>query len=572
MTLINVFHQFAAWVGEAAKAQGWDLPNPVVDLPRDAAHGDWTTNAAMILTKAVGLPPRAVADKLVEFLKTQPDVASVSVAGPGFVNVTMSPAFWQRQVLAISDAGTTFGQSHMGKGAPLNIEYVSANPTGPMHTGHARNACLGDALARLMQKAGWKVTKEFYINDAGNQVDVLGRSTFIRYQEALGVEVGEVPAGLYPGEYLKDVAAALIARDGDKWLNAPEAEWLPVIKRFAADYLIDEIKKDLAEMGIVMDVYSSERALRESGAVERALAKLTEKGLIYKGVLEPPKGKTLDDWEPLEQTLFRSTQFGDDVDRPVVKADGGLTYFAADMAYHLDKMTRVGPRMITVVGVDHGGWVKRIKAAVAALSDGEAELSIKMYALVNTMDNGVPVRMSKRAGTFVTLRDMLGRVGADVMRFSMLTRRPEEVIDFDFAKVTEQSRDNPVFYVQYAHARCYSVARQAHEVGLKADFDKVTLLTDPAEIEMIRKLAEWPRLVEQAAQAQEPHRIAYYLNETAAMFHSLWNKGSDNAMLRFVRTDAPDLTAARLALVAVVATVIASGLEVLGVKPVEEMR
>lgn len=567
----NVFRDFLTAVEAATAALNPQGARLAVELPRDPSHGDWTTNAAMVLAKPLGQPPRAVAEQIVPKLKALPDVEAVEVAGPGFINVRMSAAFWQRQIETIIKTGTAYGTSDMGGQLGCNIEYVSANPTGPMHVAHARNACFGDALANLLVKAGYKVTREFYINDAGNQVDILARSTHLRYREALG-ETVTIPEGMYPGEYLKDVGAAMAKRDGDKWLNKPEAEWLAEFKKFATGFLIDEIKADLANIGVNMDVYTSERALRESGAVEKCLKVLEERGLVYRGVLEPPKGKPVEDWEPKEQTLFRSTQFGDDVDRPLVKADGNYTYFAPDVAYHLDKYQRSGPMMITVVGADHAGWVKRIKAAVAAVSEGKAQFSVKLYALVNTFDNGVPVRMSKRAGTFVTLADVVERVGKDVLRFVMLTRDPQQMIDFDFVKVVEQSKDNPVFYVQYAHARCYSVARQAAAVGLDSVGADVNLLTDPHELGVVKKLAEWPRLVEQAATAQEPHRVAYYLQELAASFHGLWNQGNDNASLRFVREDAPAETKARLALVSAVATVIASGLQVLGVEPMKEMR
>lgn len=569
--MANVFRDFLSAVESAAAPLNPQGQRLAVELPRDPSHGDWTTNAAMVLAKAVGKPPRAVAEELLPRLKALPDVVSVEIAGPGFINVRMSPVFWQKQVGVINTTGTAYGTSDMGGQVGCNVEYVSANPTGPMHTAHARNACFGDALANLLVKAGYKVTREFYINDAGNQVDILARSTYLRYTEALGDTV-TIPEGMYPGEYLKDVGAALAKRDGDKWKGKPEAEWLQPIKRFATDFLVEEIKSDLALLGVKMDVFTSERAMRESGAVEKCLKLLEGKGLVYKGVLEPPKGKVVDDWEPKEQTLFRSTQFGDDVDRPLIKADGNYTYFAPDIAYHLDKYQRSGPMLVTVVGADHGGWVKRIKAAVAAVSDGKAQFSVKLYALVNTFDNGVPVRMSKRAGTFVTLRDVVERVGKDVLRFVMLTRAPEMLIDFDFVKVVEQSKDNPVFYVQYAHARCKSVKKQAAAVGIDAAGANLSLLADPDELTLVKKLAEWPRLVEQAAIAQEPHRVAFYLQELAAAFHGLWHKGNDNASLRFVREDDKEVTKARLALVAAVATVIASGLEVLGVQPVEEMR
>lgn len=567
----NVFREFLTSVEAAAAPLNPQGQRLAVELPRDPAHGDWTTNAAMVLAKAAGKPPRAIAEELLPKLKALPHVAAAEIAGPGFINVTMTPAFWQKQIEVISAAGTPYGDSDIGGQVGTNIEYVSANPTGPMHVGHARNACFGDALANLLVKAGFKTTREFYINDAGNQVDILARSTHLRYREAQG-ETVTIPEGMYPGEYLKDVGEAIFKRDGAKWLNREEAEWLPTFKQFATEFLIAEIKDDLANIGVKMDVYTSERELRESGAVEKCMKLLEGKGLIYRGILEPPKGKVLDDWEPQEQTLFRSTQFGDDVDRPLIKADGNYTYFAPDVAYHLDKYQRSGPNMVTVVGDGHQGWVKRIKAAVAAVSDGKAQFAVKMYALVKTFDNGEPVKMSKRAGTFVTLRDVVERVGKDVLRFVMVARRPEEIIDFDFAKVVEQSKDNPVFYVQYAHARCHSVRKQALAVGIDSAGADLSLLADADELTQIKKLAEWPRLVEQAAIAQEPHRVAYYVQEVAAGFHGLWNKGNDNASLRFVREDAPAVTKARLALVAATATVIASGLKVLGVEPVEELR
>lgn len=567
----NVFRDFLAAVETAAAPLNPQGQRLAVELPRDPSHGDWTTNAAMVLAKAAGKPPRAVAEELLPKLKALPDVVKAEIAGPGFINVSMSPAFWLKQVAAISQSGIAYGDSDIGGNVSTNIEYVSANPTGPMHVGHARNACFGDALANLLVKAGYKVTREFYINDAGNQVDVLARSTYLRYREAQG-ETVTIAEGMYPGEYLKDVGQAIFKRDGAKWNDKPEAEWLPEFKAFATDFLIEEIKDDLAQVGVKMDVYTSERALRASGAVEKCLKMLEEKGLVYRGVLEPPKGKVLEDWEPVEQTLFRSTQFGDDVDRPLVKANGEYTYFAPDVAYHLDKYQRSGPNMVTVVGDGHQGWVKRIKAAVAAVSDGKAQFAVKMYALVKTFDNGQPVKMSKRAGTFVTLRDVVERTGKDVLRFVMVLRRPEEIIDFDFAKVVEQSKENPVFYVQYAHARCFSVRRQAASVGIEASGGDVNLLTDADELTLVKKLSEWPRLVEQAALAQEPHRVAFYLQELASVFHGLWNKGGENESLRFVREDDHALTKARLALVAATATVLASGLKVLGVEPVEELR
>ena len=569
--MTNVFRDFLAGVEQAVAACGLPTARFAVELPRDPAHGDWTTNAAMVLAKAASKPPRAIAEQLLPELKKLPDVAKAEIAGPGFINVTMTAAFWQRQIIAIGQEGVAFGDSALGGNISTNIEYVSANPTGPMHIGHLRNACFGDALANVMAKAGYKLTREFYTNDAGNQMDILARSVHLRYRELFGESI-TIPEGMYPAEYVIDCAEALKARDGEKWLNKPESDWLTPLRLFSGDFFLEEIKHDLSLIGVKMDVYTSERELRASGAVEKCLAFLQERGLVYRGILEPPKGKVLEDWEPKEQTLFRSTQFGDDVDRPLVKADGGYTYFAPDIAYHLDKYKRSGGVMVTVVGDGHAGWVKRIKAAVAAVSEGKAQFSVKMYALVKILENGQPVRMSKRAGNFITLRDAVEKVGRDVLRFIMLTRAPEQILEFDFAKVVEQSKDNPVFSVQYAHARCQSVLRQGAAVNLSPAVNHLELLTDPDELAHIKKMAEWPRLVEQAAQAQEPHRVAYYLQDLAASFHSLWNKGSDNTSLRFVREDAPELTQARLALVQANATVIASGLKVLGVEPVMEMR
>ena len=574
---MNVFRDFGQWVESAVAAAGLPASVFAIELPREESHGDWTTNVAMTLAKPVGQPPRTIAEKITAQLASlpdiAPDIAKVDVAGAGFINVTMKPAFWQKQIADILKTGVAYGDSTLGGGVSVNIEFCSANPTGPMHTAHARGTCLGDSMANLLGKVGYRVTREYYVNDAGNQVDILARSTHLRYREALGENIGEIPKGLYPGEYLKEVAAALVARDGTKWQGREEAEWLEPIKLFATDFLLACIKRDLADLKVNMDVFTSEKKLRDSGAVEDCLKLLQDKGLVYQGILEAPKGKPVDDWEPVEQTLFRATDFGDDTDRVLVKADGGYAYRMPDIAYHLDKYRRSGPVLITVVGADHAGWVKSIKAAVAAVTDRQAQFSVKMVAMVNTFDNGTPVRMSKRAGTFVTLNDLVERVGGDVMRFVMLSRSPEQIIDFDFAKVVEQSKDNPVFYVQYAHARCYSVLRQAATQGIvPSEAYDPALLQDEDELRLIRKLATWPRLVEQAAQAQEPHRVAYYLQELAATFHGLWNKGSENPALKFVRENAPAETQARLALVRATATVLASGLSVLGVEPVREMR
>ncbi len=485
---------------------------------------------------------------------------------------------WHAQLRAILQAGTAYGDSTIGGGEPVNVEFVSSNPTGPMHVGHGRGAVVGDALAALLAKAGFAVHREYYINDAGAQVDALARSVHLRYREALGEAIGAIPEGFYPGEYLVATGRALAERDGDRWIGRPEAEWLPVMREFAIAEMMALIHADLAAFGVSFDAFISERDLLASGAVDKALAALAERGLIYEGVLEPPKGKVPEDWEPRPLTLFRATRFGDDVDRPVKRSDGSLTYFAADIAYHHDKFRRGFANLIDVWGADHGGHVKRMQAAVKALSDGAAALDVKLCQLVQLFDKGEPVRMSKRAGTFVTLREVVDEVGKDVFRFIMLTRRNDQTLDFDFAKVTEQSKDNPVFYVQYAHARAASVMRHAAEEFPAEELSDAALarapldrLADPLELALIRQLASWPRIVEGAAEAHEPHRIAFFLQEVAAQFHLLWTKGKDEATLRFLVAGDPELTRTHLALVRAVALVIASGLEVFGVEPVEEM-
>ncbi|MGN1078826.1 MAG: arginine--tRNA ligase [Alphaproteobacteria bacterium] len=557
---------------------GLNTSRLVAEPPRDTAHGDAATNAAMILAGQAGMKPREFAEILAAELKNLPIVDQVEVAGPGFVNLRLSKTFWDSCLKDILEKGDSFGASDMGKGQKKNVEFVSANPTGPMHIGHSRGAVFGDALASLLEKAGYEVTREYYINDAGAQVDVLARSVYLRYREALGEDIGKIPEGLYPGEYLIPVGRELAGKDGQKWLDKPEEEWLAYFRGFAINKMMDMIRDDLAALGIQFDVFSSERALVESGKVEEVIDFLRAKGLIYEGVLEPPKGKLPDDWEPRPQTLFKATLFGDDVDRALKKSNGFQTYFASDMAYHLDKYRRGFDDMIDVWGADHAGYVKRMMAAVKALTDGKAKLDVKLCQMVNLMCNGEPMKMSKRAGRFVTLRDMVDAVGKDVMRFIMLTRKNDAHLDFDVEKVKEQSKDNPVFYVNYAFARACSVRRRAGEMFpekdlslpalAKADF---SLLTDEAEIALIRQLAEFPRQIEIAAAAHEPHRIAYYLNDTAAAFHGLWNKGRDNTELRFLEQEKPELSLARLALVEAAATVIRSGLDVFGVIPAEEM-
>jgi arginyl-tRNA synthetase len=559
--------------------EGLDFSRVSTEPPRDSSHGDVATNSAMVLAKAAKMKPRDIAEPLAERLAALAGVATVDVAGPGFINLRLTDAFWRDRLIDVLDAGTAYGDSIIGAGEKVNVEYVSANPTGPMHVGHGRGAVFGDVLAQLVAKAGFDVTKEYYINDAGSQVDVLARSLFHRYREALGENMGEVPEGLYPGDYLVGAGDALADRDGDRWVEMDEVDWLPDLRAFAIDAMMDLIREDLAALGVVHDVFFSERALVERGGVEASLATLEERGLIYTGVLEPPKGKKPEDWESRPQTLFKASEYGDDVDRPVKKSDGSWTYFASDMAYHLDKFNRGFTTMIDVWGADHGGYVKRMDAAIKALTENKGTLEVKLCQMVSLLDNGEPVKMSKRAGTFVTLREVIDAVGKDVVRFIMLTRKNDAQLDFDLTKVKEQSKDNPVFYVQYAHARAYSVMRhaaeqfpdmdQSPEALSKANLDR---LSDDAEMALIKQMASWPKLVEGAAEAHEPHRIAFYLHELASQFHALWNKGKDDASLRFLFADDPELTAARLALLKGMATVVASGLEVFGVEPVEEMR
>ncbi len=565
---------------------GLDLGRVTVEPPRDPAHGDLATNAAMVLARTLKEDPMALAERIAAALAGRELVTgdyrgsgfTAAAARPGFINVKLAPEVWRAQLRAILRAGSAFGDSQMGDGERVNVEFVSANPTGPMHVAHGRGAVVGDALAGLLSKAGFRVAREYYINDAGAQVDILAWSTHLRYREALGEVVGPIPEGFYPGDYLIETGRALAERDGRQWLDRPEAERLRPVREFAVAQMMALIRADLALLGVSHDVFVSERELVEEGIVAECLAELEQRGLIYVGVLEAPKGKLPDDWEPRAQTLFRATRFGDDVDRPLKKSDGSWTYFAADIAYHRDKYRRGFSNLIDVWGADHGGYVKRLQAAVRGVTDGAASLDVKLCQLVRLFDKGSLVRMSKRAGTFVTLREVIEEVGKDVFRFIMLTRRNDQALDFDFAKVTEQSKDNPIFYVQYAHARATSVMRHASEQFPGDDLSDRALarapldpLSDPAELALIRELAGWPRVVESAAEAHEPHRIAFYLQDVAGSFHALWNKGKDEAALRFIIAADPSLTRARLALVRGLAIVIASGLAVIGVEPVEEM-
>jgi arginyl-tRNA synthetase len=579
---MNTFAQFHALILAAIEAlaaegrlpDGLDTSRVAVEPPREASHGDMATNAAMVLAKPAGLAPKALAETLAARLAKLPDVTGVEIAGPGFINLRLADSYWQARIADVLAAGADYGASTIGAGRRVNVEYVSANPTGPLHIAHARGAVYGDALAALLAKAGYDVTREYYINDAGAQVDILARSAYLRYLEALGESVGPIPEGFYPGEYLKEVGAALAARDGDKWRGLSEATWLAPVRGFAIDMIMGWVREDLAALGIEQEVFSSERALTEAGGVERTLKTLEDRGLIYVGVLKPPKGKTPEDWEPRPQTLFRATQFGDDVDRPLKKSDGSWTYFAGDIAYHYDKFRRGTPEMIDVWGADHAGYIKRMKAAVAAVTGGRGSLDVKVCQLVRLLREGQPVKMSKRAGTFVTLREVVEEVGRDVLRFIMLTRKNDAPLDFDLAKVTEQSRDNPVFYVQYAHARARSVLRNAAAElpGIDQVAPDLHRLTDSGELALIKLMAGWPRLVESAAEAHEPHRIAFYLYDLAAAFHALWNRGKEEGGLRFILTEDPALTSARLAMVRAMSLTIASGLAIFGVEPVEEMR
>ncbi|MCK0208373.1 arginine--tRNA ligase [Starkeya koreensis] len=570
-------------VAEGAVPAGIDTARVVVEPPREASHGDLATNAAMVLAKEAGMKPRDLAEKLTGKLAALPGVARVEVAGPGFINIALDGSYWPRVLAAVLTAGRDFGRADAGGGQKINVEYVSANPTGPMHVGHCRGAVFGDALANLLAFAGWQVTREYYINDAGAQVDVLARSAYLRYREALG-EAITIPEGLYPGDYLVPVGKALVTKYGNTLLGKSEEEWLPPVRAIAIDAMMGMIRDDLAALNIHHEVFFSERTLHArpeggSSIIDRMLESLRARDLVYEGRLPPPKGQPVEDWEDREQTLFRATQFGDDVDRPLMKSDGAYTYFAADIAYHKDKFDRGFKRMIDIWGADHGGYVKRMQAAVKAASDGQASLDVELCQLVRLLRNGEPVKMSKRAGDFVTLRDVVEEVGRDAVRFMMINRKNDAVLDFDLAKVIEQSRDNPVFYVQYAHARASSILRNAKEAfpdlpaeaGAFADAE-LSRLDDEGEIALVKLLASYPRIVEQAAAAREPHRLAFYLYELASGLHGQWNRGKDMPHLRFIIEDDRKSTYARLALVHAVALIIASGLSILGVDAPEEMR
>ncbi|HRJ12060.1 MAG TPA: arginine--tRNA ligase [Alphaproteobacteria bacterium] len=576
---MNLFDDVLMFVRDqlAAMNPAWPLDRVTVEVPKDPTHGEMATNAAMVLAKEAGMNPRALAEAIAEKLRAHPRIAEVTLAGPGFINLKFKPEFWRALLADVLSAGIKFGANAPKSLEKINVEYVSANPTGPLHAGHMRGAVLGDALCNLLLFYGHDVTKEYYLNDYGNQVNILAQSVHLRYREALG-ETIEIPEGCYPGDYLVPVGQALAARDGGRWLNAPEAEWLPVFREYGIEAMMELIRADLATIEVKHDVITSERKLVEDGAVQKTFDYLQQHNDIYFGQLEPPKGELPEDWEPREQWLFRSTEYGDDVDRPLKKSDGSWTYFASDVANHYDKYLRGALKMVTAVGADHAGYVKRMEAATRAVTDRKGELKVLVYQMVRMLDNGQIVRLSKRAGNIILLSDVVERVGKDVVRLIMLTRKPDQIIDFDFAKVTEQSKDNPVFYIQYAHARVCSVLRHAAEIlpDMKTDdialaAADMTLLETDAEIAMIRKLAEWPRMVAIAAQHREPHRIAFYLQEVAAELHSLWTAGKDDTTLRFILPDDAKKTAARLALLRSAALVIAAGLGIIGVAPAEQM-
>ena len=587
---MNIFGLFEKRVADAlgrlaegAKIpSGLDVSRVVVEPPRDPSHGDLATNAAMVLAKEARMNPRALAELLVADLQDDPRVIRVEIAGPGFINIRLAPSVLHEVLRAVVVDSNNFGRSGQGAGSSVNVEYVSANPTGPMHVGHCRGAVFGDALAGLLDFSGYKVAREYYINDAGAQVDVLARSAYLRYKEALGQEIGAIPEGLYPGDYLKPVGERLAKEYGPSLLDKPETEWLPLVRETSIDAMMDMIRADLAALNIHHNVFFSERSLQkgpEGDQVAKMIEELKARDLVYMGRLPPPKGQKDEDWEDREQLLFRATAYGDEVDRPLMKSDGSYTYFASDIAYHRSKYERGFLSMIDVLGADHGGYVKRMQAAVRAVSDNKAELDVKLCQLVKLLRGGEPVKMSKRSGDFVTLREVVDEVGRDATRFMMIFRKNDAPLDFDLAKVVEQSKDNPVFYVQYAHARCASVFRQAAEAFPGADFSAaqleradLSILSDEAEMDIIHRIAQFPRTIEAAAEAHEPHRVAFYLYDLASAFHSLWNKGKDLPQLRFVNLTDKDSTQARLALVHALKGVLASGLAILGVTAPDEMR
>ena len=549
-----------------------DRKNVTVEPPRDSAHGDLATNAAMVLAKGAGTNPRALAESIKPRLEALSPVTSVEIAGPGFINIRLDPDAWRDELRTILSEGEKYGLSTIGKNERVNVEYVSANPTGPLHMGHCRGAVVGDSLARLLEAAGFRVTKEYYVNDAGAQVDTLARSVHLRYREALGEEIGDIPEGMYPGGYLKPVGAAVAAEFGDRYVGKDEAEWLPIFRDAAIKAMLDLIRRDLGLLNIHHDLFASEAEVQRTGAAEKAMQVLRDKGLVYEGELERPKSlDPHDEWEPVELTLFRSTQFGDDQDRPMKKSDGSWTYFGADAAYHWQK-ARDADHLVDIWGADHAGTVKRVQSAVTALTDGRVDLDVKIINMVRLFRGGEPVKMSKRAGDFVTLADVVSEVGKDVVRFIMLTKRADTPLDFDFTKVVEASKDNPVFYVQYAHARISSLKRKAAEAGVDLSADADLSLLDEEELALVKTAAQYPRVLESAAMTHEPHRIAFYLYDLAAEFHALWNRGNDDPERRFLLENNPHLSRARLELALGIAQIIRSGLGLMGVAAIEEMR
>ena len=585
---MNIFNEFEQKIRELLQQSDiktkdgspLDLSRISIEAPRDPSHGDLATNAAMVLSKSVGCNPRALAERIATLLETDKDIESVNVAGPGFINLRLTDGFWRNVLKTIIKSGSSFGRSELGLGKKVNVEYVSANPTGPMHVGHCRGAVVGDVLANLLSFTGHDVVKEYYINDAGGQIDVLAKSVFLRYREALGENIGKIPEGLYPGDYLVPVGEALKKEFGEKLLAMSEEERLPLIKERSVDAMMRMIRDDLAALNVHHDVFFSEKTLHADNAkaIRSTINDLTLKGYVYKGTLPPPKGQASDDWEDREQTLFRSTEVGDDQDRPLIKSDGSYTYFAADVAYFRNKFERRFNEMIYVLGADHGGYVKRLQAVAKAISGGKAKLTALLCQLVKLLRDGQPVVMSKRAGSFVTLRDVVDEVGRDPVRFMMIYRKSDAPLDFDFAKVTEQSKDNPVFYVQYACARCHSTFRKAEELLNLSNFSREELvshlekLTDAGEIALIKKLAEYPRVIEQATLNYEPHRLAFYLYDLASFFHGHWNKGTENEDLRFIKLNDRELSLARLGLIQAVSDVLSSALGIIGVDAPVEMR
>ena len=571
-----VLESLASLQSSRALPADLDFKNVTVEAPRDSSHGDMSTNAAMILAKQAKMRPREIADLLLKKLVSNTQIEHIEIAGPGFLNLTLSKSIWLEAIPQIVKLNKEFGRSSIGKEKRVNVEFVSANPTGPIHVGHTRGAVFGDALANLLGFAGYNVTREYYINDGGAQIDILARSVYLRYLEANGIAV-EFIEGTYPGEYLIPVGESLKEGFGDVFVEADEAEWLPKFRAHAVRSMMELIESDLLSLGIKMDVFYSEKSLYGTGRIETALEELSAKGLIYEGYLDPPKGKLPEDWEPRKQTLFRSSEYGDDVDRPIKKSDGQWTYFAPDIAYHYDKISRKFDHLINIFGADHGGYVKRMKAAVRALSNDDITLDIKLTQLVRLYKNGEPFKMSKRAGNFISLRDLVEQVGSDVTRFVMLTRKNDAPLDFDFDKVLEQSRDNPVFYVQYAYARINSVLKKARVANINV-CDSSLISADmqgvehESEVYIIKKVCEWPRLVELAAKHNEPHRVAFYLYELASEFHAFWSKGKDTPSLRFVHEDNVMRSLSKLAIARSVAIVISNGLGILGVQPMDEMR